>query len=76
MIPMVHIQRWAKEWALGCVNLRPAVRGSQEEGFTQPRANYFAQPCTHVQRILSEVLSYKKTLNSHSIVGAKMYSSC
>ena len=73
MIPMVHIQRWAKEWALGCVNLRPAVRGSQEEGFTQPRANYFAQ---HVQRILSEVLSYKKTLNSDSIVGAKMYSRC
>ena len=32
-------------WALGCVNSPPAAGGSQEEGFTQPRAHSFAQPC-------------------------------
>ena len=36
---------WAKEWCLGCVNSRPAARGSQEAGFTQPRDHSFAQPC-------------------------------
>ena len=30
------IQGSAKRWALGCVNSRPAARGSQEAGFTQP----------------------------------------
>ena len=42
---MARIQRWAKEWALGCVNSPPAAGGSQEAGFTQPRAHSFAQPC-------------------------------
>ena len=41
-----HVQRWAKEWALGCVNSPPAAGGSQETGFTQPRDHSFAQPCT------------------------------
>ena len=40
-----YIQSWAKERALGCVNSPPAARGSQEAGFTQPRAHSFAQPC-------------------------------
>ena len=42
---IADIQGWAKEWALGCVNLPLATRGSQEAGFTQPKA-HFAQPCT------------------------------
>ena len=40
------IQDWAKEYALGCVNTPSAARGSKEEGFTQPRDHFFAQPCT------------------------------
>ena len=40
-----HIQGWAKEWSLDCVNSPPATRGSQEVGFTQPREHSFAQPC-------------------------------
>ena len=47
------LQRWAKEWALGCVNSPPAARGSQEAGFTQPRAHSFAQPCTAAKRNVS-----------------------
>ena len=30
---------------LGSVNLRPAARGSQEAGFTQPRAHLLADSC-------------------------------
>ena len=43
---LVHVQGWAKEWALGCVN--PASWLSLAAGgeFTQPRAHSFAQPCT------------------------------
>ena len=41
-----HVQGWAKEWSLGCVNLRPTARGSPEEGFTQPRAHLIAHLCT------------------------------
>ena len=34
--------------ALGCVNLRPSVRGSQEARFTQPRAHLLADiPVIH-----------------------------
>ena len=40
------IQRWTKEWSLGCVNLCPAARVSKEAGFKQPRDHSFAQPCT------------------------------
>ena len=40
------VQGWAIEWFLGCVNSRPAARGSQEAGFTQPRDHSFAQRCT------------------------------
>ena len=40
-----YVQGWAKEWSLGCVNSRPAARGSQEAGFTQPRDHSFAQHC-------------------------------
>ena len=32
-------------WVLGCVNLPLAARGSQEAGFTQPRAHLIADPC-------------------------------
>ena len=32
----------AKEWSLGCDNSRPAARGSQETGFTQPMDHSFA----------------------------------
>ena len=39
-----YVQGLAKEWSLGCVNLPPAARGSQQAGFTQPRDHYFAQP--------------------------------
>ena len=41
-----HVQRWVKEWALGCMNSPHAAGGSQEAGFTQPRPHHFAQPCT------------------------------
>ena len=43
---LVHVQGWAKEWALGCVN--PASWLSLAAGgeFTQPRAHSFAQPCS------------------------------
>ena len=44
-IKIYCVQGWAKEWSLGCVNSRPAARGSQEAGFTQPRDNSFAQLC-------------------------------
>ena len=44
-IPSTCVQRWAKEWALVCVNSPHAAGGSQEAGFTQPRAHSFAQPC-------------------------------
>ena len=37
-----NIQGWAKEWALGCMNLPLAARESQEVGFTQPRAHLLA----------------------------------
>ena len=41
-----HVQGWAKEWALGCVNpafwLPPAAGGE----FTQPRAHSFVHLCT------------------------------
>ena len=42
------IQDWAKEWSLGCVNSRPAARGSEEAGFTQPRVHFLAQTCTYI----------------------------
>ena len=43
----VHVQGWAKDWSLGCVNSPPPkVRGSQEAGFTQSRDHSLAQPCT------------------------------
>ena len=35
----------AEERSLGCVNLRPAARESQEAGFTQPRDHLKADPC-------------------------------
>ena len=40
-----YVQGSAKRWALGCVNSPPTVRGSQEAGFTQPRAHLIADPC-------------------------------
>ena len=33
-------------WVLGCVNLLPAARGSQEGGFTLARAHLLADPST------------------------------
>ena len=36
-----RVQGWANEWSLGCVNTRPAARGSQEAGFTQPKGPLF-----------------------------------
>ena len=43
---MKDLQGLAKRWALGCVNLPPVARGSQEAVFTQPRARYIAHPCS------------------------------
>ena len=40
------IHCWAKKLALGCVNSTPVARGSQEAGFTQPRAHFFPHPCS------------------------------
>ena len=31
-----------RRWGIGCVSSRPAVKGSQEAGFTQPRARQIA----------------------------------
>ena len=45
------LQSWAKERALGCVNSTPAARGSQEAGFTQPRAHSFPQPCKRLREL-------------------------
>ena len=42
-----NIQSWAIRWALGCVNLRPVARGSQEPEFTQPRAHLIAHLCMY-----------------------------
>ena len=41
-----HVQGWAKEWTLGCVN--PASWLSLAAGgeFMQPRDHSFAQPCS------------------------------
>ena len=36
----------AKRWSLGCMNSHLAARGSKEAGFTQPRDNLLADPCT------------------------------
>ena len=41
----IRVQDWAKEWFIGCVTSRPAARGIQEAGFTQPRAHFLADPC-------------------------------
>ena len=45
-VVVLHVQGWAKEWALGCVKpaswLPPAAGGE----FTQPRAHSFAHLCT------------------------------
>ena len=40
-----NVQGSAKRWSLGCVNLPPVVRRSQEPGFTQPRDLLIADPC-------------------------------
>ena len=47
-----YIQSWAIRWALGCVNSHPAARGSQEVGFTQPRAHLIAHRCTYLHLLL------------------------
>ena len=44
-----QVQGSAKRWALGCVNLRPVARGSQEAGFTQPRAHLIASPSLYLK---------------------------
>ena len=46
----IRVQGWAKVWSLGCVNSRPAARGIQEAGFTQPRDHYLADPCIRTSR--------------------------
>ena len=38
------LQRSAKEWVLGCVNSRPAARGSQEAVSKQPWAHFIPDP--------------------------------
>ena len=44
---VIHIQGSVKRFALGCVNSPPSARGSQESGFTQPKAHLLADPCTY-----------------------------
>ena len=39
------VQGSAKRLTRGCVNSLPVARGSQEAGFTQPRARLLADPC-------------------------------
>ena len=43
---VVHVTGSAKRWTLGCVNSLPVARGSQEAGFTQPRAYLLADHWT------------------------------
>ena len=43
----ITLQGSAKRWALGCVNMPPVARGSQEARFTQPRAHLLADPCRY-----------------------------
>ena len=38
------LQTLAKRWALGSVNSHSVARGSEEAGFTQPRAHLLADP--------------------------------
>ena len=39
------IQGLTKRWSLGCVNSRPAARGSQDVGIVQLRDPFLADPC-------------------------------
>ena len=43
------------------MNSRPAARGSQEAGFTQPRANLLADPCIDATQ---EWISYRTPLSN------------
>ena len=60
---LLHVQGWAKEWSLGCVNSRPAARGSREARFTQPRDHSSAQPCTLIIRYCENGKECQKCLN-------------
>ena len=55
------LQGSAKRWALGCVNLPPPARGSQEAGFTQPRARLLAESSTLRQKVGFDVNKSKFT---------------
>ena len=43
-----RVQGSSKRWAVGCVQSCPAARGSQEAGFTQPRAQPFSCTVMHL----------------------------
>ena len=49
------VHSWAKERVIGCVNSHLAAKGSQEAGFTQPRAHSFAQHCSAMPGIASRL---------------------
>ena len=68
--PYNDIHDWAKEWslALGCVNSRPAARGSQEAEFTQPRDHSFAERCTYSWVELGQCLNHFDLANQRSIL--------
>ena len=52
---MKDVQGSAKRWALGCVNLPSTARGSQEVGYTQPRAQPIpVRPSSHPPSLLGE----------------------
>ena len=44
----LRVQGSAKRLALGCVNLPPGARGSQDAGFTQPRYRLSVHLCTYI----------------------------
>ena len=48
LLYLVAVQSWAFRWALGCVRAPSAATGSQEAGFTQPRAHLKAHLCTNL----------------------------
>ena len=54
------LQGSAKECSLGCVNSRPAARGSLEARFTQPRDHSSAEPCKSTLMGLHTQVSHSK----------------
>ena len=73
------VQWCSKRWFLGCVKLRPAARGSQYGGFTQPRSKLLEHLCIFFESVkMKPTLSfhmkgYQRLLNSTETVPSSTY---